>query len=400
METCQINECPPLADPSAIAGEWSFLERYPELAFYFSKDKATAARLDAHYRRVVTYVQRHIAPHALEIDLRMMHEPDYVPMELLEKACDYLLFSMMFPSILGGAGEPIIAAYMTYEIIASHCVGLANLLGVNGLAIGCVLSTFDPRALSTIVNLITSNEKKRIPTFLSTCVTEPGAGSDAEDADEFSHAILKTTARKVDGGFRLNGTKIFISNGSLAQLHVVIAYDAAGCHRPEDLMVFLVPHDAPGVSLPRNEKKMGQRVCPASEVVMNEVFVPDRMVCRKPESRDDYAYAGIANVLGLTRAGVGGFATGVAENAYRTALDFVRQHDFMGQPMERQQWVRVELANLARRAQVARSTFMGSLLTVASMGLTESITQLPDPHMPRWLSGNVGFARARDSQIG
>lgn len=399
METYLINECPPLADASAAAEEWSFLERYPELAFYFKQDKAKAAQLEAHYRRVVNYVQRYIAPQALEIDLRMMREPDYVPIELLQKACDNKLFSMMFPSLLGGAGEHIIAAFMSYEVIASHCVGLANLLGVNGLAIACVLSSFDPRALSTIVKLVSDNEKKRIPTFLSTCVTEPGAGSDAEDADEFAHAILKTSARRVDGGYRLNGNKVFISNGSLASLHVVIAYDAAGCHRPEDLLLFLVPAESPGLSIPRNEKKMGQRVCPASEVVFNEVFVPDHMVCRTTGPRHAYAYAGIANVLGLTRAGVGGFATGVAENAYRTALNFVRRNTFMGQPMEQQQWVRVELANLARRAQVARSTYLGSLLAVASIGLAESIDRVPDPPISRWLNDHPTLARARDNLL-
>lgn len=399
MQAFLINECPPLADLQAQKHEWHFLERYPELAFHFQRNPALGRRIEAHYRRVVEFTQRHVAPQALEIDLRMMREPNYVPEELLKKACEYKLFSMMFPSLLGGGGEHIIAAFMTYELVASHCVGIANLLGVSGLAIGCVLSTFDPRALSHIARLIAVNERKGIPTFLSTCVTEPGAGSDAEDADEFAHAQLRTTAKRVKGGYLLNGNKVFISNGSLAALHVVTAYDADGRHRPEDLMLFLVPRGSLGLSVPRNEKKMGQKVCPASEVVFEDVFVPDAMVCRKGKQKDAFAYSGIANVLGLTRAGVGGFATGVAENAYRTALDYVRRHDFLGEPMEQQQWVRIELAHLARRAQVARSTYLGALLAVCSLGLAEPLTLMPDSRIANWLCTQPGITALRDTLL-
>jgi alkylation response protein AidB-like acyl-CoA dehydrogenase len=399
MFAASINECPPLGAPQSQPAEWRFLERYPELAFYLRDDPATLQRIEARYRQIQEFALRHIAPHALEIDLRMAREPDYLPHDLLKKACDYRLYSMMFPKALGGSGEHIITAFMAYELIASHCVGIANLLGVSGLAIACVLSTFDPRALAVIADLIVSAENRGEPVFLSTCVTEPGAGSDAEDADEFSHAQLRTTARKVAGGYRLNGNKVFISNGCLAAMHVVIAYDAAGRHRPEDMLVLLVPKDSPGLSIPRNEHKMGQRVCPASEVVFDDVFVPDARVCRKTSKRDEYAHTGIANVLGLTRAGVGSFATGVAENAYRTALAFVRNHSFLGQPMEQQQWVRVELAHLARRAQMARATYLNALLAVASVGLAEPMLRMPNLPIPNWLNQHPVFSKARHSLL-
>lgn len=372
------NECPPLASKEVHKRPWQFLERYPELAFYLRGRPFLAKRMEAHYLRVQEFCTLYVAPQALDIERKQIEDPNYVPWELLQKACDYQLYSMAFPSVLGGSGQHIISVFIAYEMIATHCVAVANLLGVSGLAIGCVMSTFDPRAIANIAKLFADNEHKRIPTFLSTCVTEPGAGSDAEDADEFERANLHTTAKKVEGGYILNGNKVFISNGCLAQLHVVTVYNAAGKHRPEDLMLFLVEKDSPGLSIPRNEKKMGQRVCPASEVVFDNVFVADEMVCRTEQPTDTFAYAGIANVLGLTRAGVGGFATGVAENAYQTALEYVRKHDFLGQPMEQQQWVRVELAHLARRAQVARSTYLGALLAVCSYGIAEPVTRIPE----------------------
>jgi len=400
IEHALINECPSFAGKEKEQQEWSFLERFPELGFVVKKNTGLAKQIDAHYRRIVEFVERYVAPNAIDIDRKMFEDPSYVPKEFLEKACEYQLFSMMFPKIMGGAGTHPLAAFISYELIATHCVGIANLLGVSGLAIACVMATHDLRALSVITKLICDNEKKGIPTFLSTCVTEPGAGSDAEDPEEFDQAILRTTAKKVDGGYLINGNKIFISNGALASLHVVIAYDAAGRHQPEDMMVFLVDAKTKGISIPRSEKKMGQKVCPASEVVFDDVFVPESMRCRTGTTKETaYAYAGLSNVLGLTRSVVGGFATGVAEGAYRIALDYARRNEFLGQPMEQQQWVRIELADLARRAQVSRATYMGALLAGATMGLLEPAASGMDLKLPDALNDHPNVKQMRSRVV-
>lgn len=370
-------ECESLAAEGMPLREWTFLERYPELSFFAGQSPLGARRLEQHYRRVCEFAERYVAPRALEIDRRMGDDPAYVPWDILEKACEYGLYSSIFPQALGGTGAHLLAVGLTGEILSTHCVGIANLLGVSGLAIGVVMATFDPRALSRIADLVCENERLGIPTFLSTCNTEPGAGSDAEDAEEFACAKLTTTAMRVEGGYRLNGRKVFISNASIAALHVVVAFSDVR-HRPEDIRILLVPRGATGLAVTRNEAKMGQKVCSAGEVVFDDVFVPDDMVCRT-NGGDDFARAGLAYVLGMTRSGVGGFAAGVAEGAYRTALRYARTHDFMGVPMDRQQWVRAELAGMGMRAQVARSTYVGSLLTVCNVGAL------------RFLDGVYGF---------
>jgi alkylation response protein AidB-like acyl-CoA dehydrogenase len=354
--------------------------------------------MERQYRRVCEFAERYVAPRALEIDRRMMAEPDYVPWDLLEQACEYRIFSGLFPAAFGGPGDHLFSSFITQEIIATYCVGIANLLAVNGLAIGAVMAWFDPRALAHIAEMVCSNERKGVPVFLSTCVTEPGAGSDAEDPEEFAHAKLSTIARRVAGGYRITGTKVFISNGALASLHVVVAY-ADQRHRPEDALLLLVPRGSAGLSVTRSEKKMGQKVCPASEVVFDDVFVPDDMVCRPATNLEGgAAAAGLANVLGMTRAGVGGFATGVAEGAYRTALRYCREHNFMGLPMERQQWVRVELADMAMRAQIARSTYLGALLAVTNVGLLKTIDGSLD--LPEWAGRQPVVAQIRNRMMG
>jgi alkylation response protein AidB-like acyl-CoA dehydrogenase len=349
---------------------------------------------------VCEFAERYVAPRALEIDRRMIDEPDYLPMDILEKACEYNIFSGLFPGTFGGPGEHLFAAFVTNEIIATHCVGIANLLAVNGLAIGAVMAWFDPRALSLVADLVCVNERRGVPTFLSTCVTEPGAGSDAEDPEHFKSSKLATNAQRVQGGYRVTGTKVFISNGSLASLHVVVAY-VNGEHTPESTVLLLIPRGSQGLSVPRSEKKMGQKVCPASEVVFDNVFVPDHMVCRPTENiAGGAADAGLANVLGMTRAGVGAFATGVAEGAYRTALRYAREHDFMGAPMERQQWVRVELAEMAMRAQVARSAYIGALLACTHVGLLKLMDDAGGVDLPPILGRNPTAANLRGRLMG
>ena len=395
MELDASPECEPLSAPGRELREWTFLERYPELALYMRHQPRAARKLERHYRQVCEFTERYVAPRALEIDRRMAANPSYVPEDILKAACEYQLFSGIFPAVLGGPGLHVFANFITSEVVATQCVGIANLLNVSGLAIAAVMASFDPRALSTIADLICTNERRGIPTLLSTCNTEPGAGSDAEDADEFEHAKLITRAVKVDGGYRVSGTKVFISNASLAALHVVVAF-AGRRHRPEDIRLLLVPRDAKGVTVTRAEKKMGQKVCAACEVVFDDVFVPDAMVCRTESgSGGGFAKAGLANVLSMTRAGVGAFATGVAEGAYRTALRYVRENSAAGRPLEEQQWVRAELADLAMRAQVARSSYITALMAVCNVGALKLLERGAGYDAPAWLGRNAAFAAVR-----
>jgi len=82
-------ECPTFAEEGKAHQEWSFLERFPELGFVVRKNTVLAKQIDAHYQKVVEFVARYVAPHAIDIDREMFENPDYVPKELLEKACEY-----------------------------------------------------------------------------------------------------------------------------------------------------------------------------------------------------------------------------------------------------------------------------------------------------------------------
>lgn len=393
LETLSAPEISLRAGERAAAREWSFDERYPALAALERKGFREIRAAREYYDRIVEFTRTEVTPHVLGIDRRMFEDPAYVPWNLLRKACSQGLFSAAFPRAYGGLGLHPLASVIAMEVIATSCVGVANLIGVSGLAIAVVLSTMDLRAVRRVAELICDAERKGEPKFLSTCVTEPGSGSDSEDREELAKARLCTVARPVPGGYRLSGTKVFISNGSLAELHVVLA--VRDLRDPVNtLTVLLVPADSPGVSIPRLEKKMGQKICPAAEVVFEEVFVPEDHCCRTA----DLSGKGIANVLALTRAGVGAFATGVAEGAYRRAHEYARTHALLGVPLRQQQWAEHALAEMARRAELARSSYISALLASCRGGLQSLVDDLTrgfDP--PRWVGRTALWRRLVDS---
>ncbi len=108
-------------------------------------------------------------------------------------------------------------------------------------------------------------------------LTEPEAGTDVEDPDLMARARISSHARRVPGGFRLSGTKRFISNGGVARW--ITIFMPADPRRPaETWTCFLVDARSKGFSVARNEHKMGQRACPASELTFDDVFVPDERI--------------------------------------------------------------------------------------------------------------------------
>ena len=144
--------------------------------------------------------------------------------------------------------------------------------------------------------------------------TEPAGGSYVEDLDDIALAPSALRFKRVPGGFRLDARKVFISNGSIARYHVLTAFE--DMKRPlETMRAFLVPEDAAGLSIGRIERKIGQRLSPAVEVLCDDVFVPSSHVI----GLDDGGRA-IDTTLSLTRGPVGAMATGIIRGTLERTL--------------------------------------------------------------------------------
>ena len=160
------------------------------------------------------------------------------------------------------------------EELASECLAITNLIGVHYFGFSILAATWNIRLIDKISREVAEGERTGKPCLVSGAVTEPEAGTDAEEVELLARARVRCHARKVEGGYVVNGRKIFISNGHLSTWHMLLAYE--DLERPDETMIaFAVKNGTPGFSFGRMEKKMGQKACPASELVFEDCFIPD-----------------------------------------------------------------------------------------------------------------------------
>ena len=268
-----------------------------------------------------------------------------------------------------------IALYPFLEEIASVCVGLANVIGVHYLGVGTLCAAWNIPLMKRVLGDVCRGERRGEPCLLSLAITEPEAGTDVEETLLLDRARVGTIARRADGGYVLNGRKVFISNGHVSAWHMVIAY--MDRKNPVETSVqAAVKTGTPGFSFGRHEDKMGQKACVASELVFEDCFVPDELICSSPEqfrglSRTprQLAQLVIDFVVSSSRTGVGAFAAGAARGAYETALRYARGKTVGGEPLADRQWAQSILAGMYRNANTARALYMESACANALKGM-------------------------------
>jgi len=185
--------------------------------------------------------------------------------------------------------------------------------------------------------------------IMSFAITEPGAGSDVEETEGAARAKLVTRARPAPGGYLLNGRKVFITDGAIAQYVTVFA--CLGDGGAESWTCFLVERGMKGFSTGRQERKMGQRAGDATELIFEDVFVPER-------NRIGAERAGWAmnrGVLNASRPAVGAIALGIGRGAFDRCLEFCRATRLAGKALVEYQEVQIELAAMLVKLSAARA---------------------------------------------
>lgn len=363
----------------AASREPSFDEMYPTLAALREHDSGAVADFEHALELARRFRRELIDRHALSLERRLMTDPTYVAEDIIREGARHGLFGMMIPKVLGGMGLSFGAMAVAMEELGAGCLGIANLLGVHGLALSTVAATGDLAKLEELGRRVAESEREGRPQLLSTAITEPGAGTDVEDAELLRTARLGCEARPVRGGYRLDGRKVFISNGSIAHTHVVIApTDRA---RPvETTFAFLVETGTKGFSVGRVERKMGQKACPAAELVFERCFIPEE---RRVSSQPLHA-RGVELVLGATRGGVGAWGAAAARGAFERALRFARTHKVGGRWLIDHQWAQFRLADMQRNVMIARASYVEALVanqlfglsSLSSGGAAESVSRM------------------------
>jgi alkylation response protein AidB-like acyl-CoA dehydrogenase len=305
-----------------------------------------------------------VKPRSLELDLKLMEDPDYLPRDLVEEANRWGFFTLWEPKMFGGKGLcfPSLAPFC--EELASVCLGIANMVAVHYLGVATLISTWNIRLINKLLREATKGEKTGVPCIMSMGITEPNAGSDVVDVDLLNKSNAVFRAEKVEGGYLLNGMKHFISNGHYSTWFIVFGYEdlkKAG----DSIVVLAVKAGSKGFSLGRMERKMGQKACPASELVFEDCFVPDEYVCFSPKQARTLKQSVrksnqqlVDTLSAASRPGVGSFGTGVARGAYEAALKFASETEIAGKLLVNHEWAQCLLAEMYKNVVLARLAYV------------------------------------------
>lgn len=385
-------------NPAPRSGTPALREAFPRLRRLEQLDRGYVRRLEKLQLKARGFADSHLRPVAVEIDRRAGEDPSYFDWDLVRAGARHGMLDFLLPSQIGGGGCLISECAIAMEELCAACPGLALIFGAHGLGISPLL--LDGPLHWDVMGELAESARGADPLLMACALTEPDAGSDVEDIDLIATARISSHARRVAGGYSLSGTKRFISNGAVARwLTVLMPVDP---RRPvQTWTCFLVDSQTRGFSVARNEHKMGQRACPASELVFDEVFVPDdRLVGRV----GDGAGATLI-VLAASRPPVAAIATGIARGAYERLLGWLRSDSDAKGLLERQA-VQLRLASMAERIHLARQAYMdaavemdiGTLGRASRHPLMRSLTVLPNAvHRQRLVRRAVSASRSRDA---
>ena len=316
------------------------------------------------------FLREVIAPRVLEEDRKHAADHDHVSWDLLRLAGQHGRLSGFIPKIMGGTGRAAGLSMPNTEEMAAVDTAYSGMLGGHGLGLVALMMTFNMKVLQRVAQNITAGEKSENPYVIDCAITEPTAGTDVEEIELYPRAKLGCQAKPAPGGALLNGRKVFISTGHMAADHVILmpfdvkdAVNTYGC--------FVVPTGAPGFSLGRLERKMGQRAGPASELIFEDCFVPQENIAMSALEFAEPKYRGqfralLETVLGVTRTAVGAMSTGAARGAFERALGLARTATHKGRTLIHQQWAQAILTNMFINVMTARSVYLEAQFALMS----------------------------------
>lgn len=376
-------------------------EAFPRLRQLERHDRGYVRRLERLQLRARRFADGRLRDAALEIDRRADEEPSGLDWELIRAGAEEGMLDLLVPAELGGEGCLTAEVAVVMEELCAACPGLALIFGAHALGISPLL--LDGPLHWDVLGGVTESTREERPLLMACALTEPDAGTDVEDLDLLAVARISSHARPASGGYWLSGTKRFISNGSVARwLTVLMPVDP---RRPaETWSCFLVDAHSPGFSVARCEHKMGQRACPAAELVFDDVFVPaERVVGRVGGG------GGITlTVLAASRPAVGAIAVGIARGSYERLLAWLRGSPEARRLLDRQ-GVQLRLAAMAERLHLARQAYMDAAVEfdIAALGaagrhpLMRALRLLPNGvHRRRRLRRLASAPATRDALAG
>ncbi|HVH12032.1 MAG TPA: acyl-CoA dehydrogenase family protein [Longimicrobium sp.] len=263
------------------------------------------------------------------------------PREIIAKLGELGFLGMLVPEAYDGLGLDTVSYLLALEEIARGDASVAVAMSVhNSLPMQMILAHGTEEQKARWIPPMARGEL--LGAF---ALSEADAGSDS--------ASLAAQARRVEGGWVLNGSKAWITNGGFGDVVVCMARtDTPDMRRgARGIGAFIVPTTMEGYVVGKKEDKMGQRASETVGIAFQEMFVPDDHVLGNPSEGFIYALQGLDN----GRLGIAALAIGVAQSALEYALAYANERHQFGQPIRAFQGMQFKLADMATRVEAARA---------------------------------------------
>jgi butyryl-CoA dehydrogenase len=322
--------------------------------------------------------------------VKEMEKAEKFPAEAIQKLGEMGCCGMLMPEEWGGPGLDTISYVLMLEGVARVFTAMSTALGVTNSAVQVPLLMFGTEA-----------QKKKYLRRMATgetlgafCLTEPAAGSDA--------AGIQARAVRTGDCYKLNGTKTWVTNGSVAGLLLVFAKtdpEAGG----KGISAFLVEPGFPGFRTGRHEDKMGQRSSPSVEILLNDCMVP--VENRLGEEGQGLKIA--LSALDGGRIGIAAQAVGLAQGALEETVKYAKQRGAFGKKIADFQAIQWMIADMQTEIEAARGltyyaawlkdahpTKLGAASSKAKLYASEMVNRVV--YKAVQVHGSVGYSRETD----
>lgn len=302
------------------------LQQSASLSFELSEDQQLIRD------SVRDFVERYVAPDVKERDANKQF-----PHDIVKKLADQGFMGMVHPEKYGGGGVDHVSFCLAIEEIARWDASLAlTVASHTSLASGHIALAASESQKEKYLTPLAKGEK-----LGAWCLTEPGSGSDASG--------MKTTAIKKNNNWIVNGSKIFITQGSVGDIYVVLAKTDPN-KGTKGISAFIVERERDGVQPGKGMEKLGMNSSDTTEVVFEDVEVPEENLLGELGK----GFVDTMKVLDGGRIGIGALSVGIARGALEESMKYSGERKQFGSPIGDFQAIEKKLADMATEIDAAR----------------------------------------------
>ena len=274
-----------------------------------------------------------VAPGAVERDRTKVF-----PTEIFRQLSEMGIMGLPFPEIYGGAGADTISFAIVTEELSRVCASTGITYSAHISLGGAPLYLFgnEQQKQQYLVPICTGES------FGAFGLTEPNAGSDAGGTE--------TTAILENGQYRINGTKVFITNASYAK-HLALTAITDRRNNQKEISAIIVPTDSPGFTINSDYEKMGLNASNTTELILDNVYVPEENLLGERGN----GFKQFLTTLDGGRIGIAAMAVGIAQGALNKSLQYAKERKQFGKTLAEFQATQFKLAEMEIKIQLART---------------------------------------------